>query len=200
MKFTSTDINHIDEVPTQDSIIAVTDDSLLAYCADNTLHKVTKPEWHVVDEPNIGLIRDGILNGFYANKLDFGSNNGASSCVARQEETAYRLSTTTSWEAAWIRWKIDFDKVDYVDVKWQLVSGFDRIEFRISDGTYNPASSSWNSYAQDAYKIYSESITAKEYTVNVSKYTGVHWMYIHTNYLVGSYNLFDVELRKANES
>ncbi len=197
MKFRSTDINHIDEIPTQDSIIAVTDDSLLAYCADNTLHKVTKPEWRIVEEQNMGLIRDGVLSSYYATLLEFASNNGASTCKAYQGDDAYKLICGSGGDAAWIRWRVDFDKVDEVYIKYQRFAGGGyRPFFRISNSTYDPSSAYWGIWANDR-GIFTTTLSKTETTLNVATYKGVHWFYIGTSYNPASYNFFDIELRKA---
>lgn len=198
MKFKNTTSSVIEQIPTEDSIVVTTDTSLVGYCANNALYKVDKPSWHIVDEPNIGLIRNGILATHYATRFTFGSNDGAGGCKAFQDENKYMLDAG-AWEVAWIRWKINFDDVDYVYVKYQRGSSNRDSNFCISDAAYDPSSARWTNFYDDSQKIYTKGISVNGDIIDVAQYTGVHWMYVATTYHAGSYNLYDVELRKADE-
>lgn len=160
---------------------------------------VNRPDWQSIDLPAPGkLISNGVLNPLYASTLQFGSNDGAGTCRAYQEAAAYRLSTSKSNESAWIRWKINFDEVDYIDVKSQREPGSNTLEFRISDSEYDPSVASFSSWYYDKDTIWSRGINLREQTIEVPQYTGVHWMYIHTGspYFTGGWSLLDIELRK----
>lgn len=198
MKFKNTTSSAIEQIPTEDSIVVTTDTSLVGYCVDNQLHKADKPEWHVIAEQNMGLIHDGVLSSYYANLLESANNNGASTAQAYQGESAYRLSVTSGNDFAWIRWKVDFDNVDYIDINSQRVSGPYNLALRISDSTYDPSSAYWGTWGFDR-GIFTTGVRSGEYTVDVSKYTGTHWLYASTTYNPGGYDLFDIELRKADE-
>ena len=199
MKFKNTTSTALEQMPTDDSIVVTTDTSLVGYCADNVLYRANKPDRQLMDEPNVGLIKDGILNQMYANKLEFGSNNGALTCKAYQEASAYRLSADVPSDLAWIRWKVDFDNIDSVYIKSQKVAGYGYMSFRIFDTIFDPSVGAYNipTY-EDHNKIYTENISKEEQTVNVSTITGVHWMYIFSSLTNQSaYHLFDIELRSA---
>ena len=198
MKFKNTTSSVIEQIPKEDSIVVTTDTSLIGYCANNALYKVDKPEWHIVEEQNMRLIRDGVLSSYYANLLESANNNGASTAQAYQGENAYRLSITSGNDFAWIRWKVDFDNVDYIDINLQRVSGPYTLQLRISDSTYDSSSAYWGTWSFDR-GIFTTSVSSGEYTIDVSKYTGTHWLYASTSYNPGGYDLFDIELRKADE-
>ena len=158
---------------------------------------VNRPDWHIVKEPIIQLISNGILNADYVDTLQFGSNNGAGGCRAYQMETLYRLYAANYWEGAWIRWKVDFDKVDYVDVRTRASSGYSYLFFKISDTESDPSASSWVYPQNDPLRLYSEMLhvnsdRTSEFTFDVSQITGAHWMYLAKT----SIDLFDITLRK----
>lgn len=199
MKFTNTTSTALGQMPTDDSIVVTTDTSLVGYCADNVLHKANKPDWQIMDEPNVGLIKDGILNQVYANKLEFGSNNGAGTCRAYQAADAYRLSADVASDLAWIRWKVDFDNVDSVYVKSQKVAGYGVMTLRISDTTFDPSIASYYiPIYEDNKRIYREIISNGQQIVNVSTFTGVHWLYLCSSISNQcAYHLFDIDLRKS---
>ncbi len=161
MKFKSTTTDNLNTIPKEDSIIVTTDATTLAYCANNQLHKADKPEWHVVAEPGIWLIRDGVLDTKLAEQYKLTRYNTSS---VYQGKDGYVIRNST-YSDVYYRFTVDFTELSTINIA-ATATGNNPTQVILSNSTL----------PENAIVSGSVAGTA---SIDVSKITGTHYLYVY---------------------